>query len=294
MQRRACTTRLPLALAALPLLLCSVPAAAQSIPRKAFDDVRHALGDMFWVYTSPLHADRGDLATLGLIATGTGLAAIYDDELDAWILRNPESAPMKLIDPFREDHGWQLYDLGSSSLLVRTGGVLWIAGLLTGWDDLRDAGIGCAAAEQAQTYVRHGVYQLLARRRPLGAEGDPYIFSLPGGDWIDHSFFGGHGANIVTCAAFFAERFELGLIEPVILGIAAGITLGRVADRAHWLSDAVVGTAVGYAFGKAFADRQLARRRDRGRETETNGRLSGLYFDYGRLGGLVLGWRRAF
>jgi hypothetical protein len=186
-----------------------------------------------------------------------------------------------------------LEELGSGSRITQASAAIYLVGLVAGSKDLRDAGIGCVVSEKLQSSLRHGVYRLVARRRPLTAEGDPYILSVPGGGWDDHSFFGGHGANIMTCAAFFAERFELGVAEPVLLGAALGVGLARVADRRHWLSDAVVGTAFGYAIGKAFADRQRARERERAGTAEPDGGLGGAYIDH-QDGRLVVGWRRRF
>ena len=281
------------ALPALLLLLGAGGASAQSVPRKVYDDVRWALSDALFVLISPVYSDGRDWATVGLLAGATGLSALYDDELDAWIADHPESAPMELLRPFREESNWKLEELGSGSRITQASAALYLAGLVAGSDDLRDAGVGCMVSEKLQSSLRHGVYRLVSRRRPLTADGDPYMLSVPGGGWEDHSFFGGHGANIMTCAAFLAERFELGIAEPVLLGAALGVGLARVADRRHWISDAVVGTAFGYALGKAFADRQRARERERAGTAEPEGGPGGAYIDHVD-GRLLVGWRRRF
>lgn len=281
------------ALPVLLVLLGAGGASAQSMPRQIYDDVRWALSDALFVLISPAYSDRRDWATVGLVAGATGLSALYDDELDAWIADHPQSAPMELLGPFREENDWRLEELGSGSRITQASAALYLAGLVAGSEDLRDAGIGCIVSEKLQSSLRHGVYRIVSRRRPLTAEGDPYILSVPGGGWEDHSFFGGHGANIMTCAAFLAERFELGVAEPVLLGAALGVGLARVADRRHWLSDAVVGTAFGYAIGKAFADRQRARGGERTGKAEPEAGLGGAYIDHVD-GKLQIGWRRRF
>jgi hypothetical protein len=272
-------------------------ASAQSLPRNVFDDVRWAIGDAFWVYTAPLHTDGSDLATLGILIGAAGGIALLDEPIDRWIRTHPSSALLEPVEPFREGNRAQLVDLGSGSLMTRVGGALWLVGLVSGSEGLRDAGIGCAAAEKTQSALRHGVYKLVSRRRPLTEEGepDPWDFDVPGGDWEHHSFFGGHGANIMTCASFINYRFDLGWAEPAIMALAVGVNIGRVVDRRHWASDAFVGAAVGVAIGKAFADRQLERRRDRtGVESEGGaGRSGGI--DVGTRDGVVyLGWRQWF
>jgi hypothetical protein len=268
--------------------------AAQSLPRKVWNDVRWAAEDAFFIVTSPIHADGSDWKTTGFVALATAAALVVDDEVDRWITEHPSSFALDVIDPFTEDHDTQLYDLGSGSLMVQISGVLYLAGLVFDSQGLRDAGIGCAVAEKTQSAIRHGVYKAVSRRRPESANGDPFMISVPGGDWDDHSFFGGHGANAMTCAAFWTRRFDLSIAEPLILGAAVGVNVGRVVDRKHWLSDAVVGAVFGYAMGKGMADRQ--RGRARARSAAENGAPSpfeGLYVDK-RGSSLLVGWRRAF
>jgi membrane-associated phospholipid phosphatase len=277
------------------LLLCAGAVSAQSLPRKVWNDVRWAAEDAFFLTTSPVRADAGDWKTVGWVALATGAAFVVDDEVDRWIARNPSSLPLEVIDPFTEGHDTKLVDLGSGALMVQASGVLYLAGVVFDSQDLRDAGIGCAVAEKMQSAVRHGVYKLVARERPLTADGDPFLIGVPGGDWEKHSFFGGHGANIMTCAAFWTERFDLSYAEPLIMGAALGVNIGRVVDRRHWLSDALVGAVFGYAMGKGMADRQRGRVGERAGSHEASERSpwSGLYAD--RIGdAFVLGWKASF
>jgi hypothetical protein len=200
------------------------------------------------------------------------------------------------VEPFQEGSRAKLVDLGSGTLMTRIGGALWLVGLVSGSEGLRDAGIGCAASEKTQSTIRHGVYKLVSRRRPLTEEGepDPWDFDVPGGDWEHHSFFGGHGANIMTCASFINHRFHLGYVEPAIMALAVGDNIGRVVDRRHWASDAFVGAAVGFAIGKAFADRQLERRRDRDDAKADENRPSGGLDVETKDGVVYLGWKQWF
>jgi membrane-associated phospholipid phosphatase len=282
----------------LLVLLCAGQAAAQSLPRKVWNDVRWAAEDAFFTVTSPVRGDASGWKTVGWLTLGSGAALVVDDEVDRWIVENPASFVLDVVmEPFTEDAEVKLVDLGSGTLLVKVSGVFYLAGLILDSQDLRDAGMGCAVAEKVQSAIRHGVYDAISRERPLTADGDQYLWDIPGGDWEQHSFFGGHGANIMTCATFWTRRFDLSYAEPVIMGIALGVNFGRVVDRRHWLSDAIIGGAFGYAMGKAMADRQLSRRRERSAdspgEDRDGGLLSGLYVD--RMGGAyILGWRASF
>jgi len=245
--------------AVVALLPSAGPSSAQSLPEKVWNDLRWAAEDAFFLATSPLHGSSSDWRAAGWITAATGASLLIDEPLDDWIVDNGSAFVIEPVHPFTEGHDARLEELGSGSLMVQVAGVMYLAGLVFDSQDLRDAGIGCAAAEKTQSAIRHGVYKVVSRRRPESADGDPFMVSVPGGDWKDHSFFGGHGANIMTCAAFWTRRFDLGYAEPVIMGLAIGVGAGRVVDRKHWLSDALVGGVVGYVIGKTFADRQRGR-----------------------------------
>jgi membrane-associated phospholipid phosphatase len=265
----------------------------QSLPRKVWNDVRWAAEDAFFLVSSPARGDAGDWKTTAWVALATGAALVVDDEVDRWIVEHPSSFALDAVDPFTEDHDAQLYDLGSGSLMVRISGVLYLAGLVFDSQALRDAGIGCATAEKTQSAIRHGIYKLVSRRRPESANGDPFLISVPGGTWDDHSFFGGHGANAMTCASFWTRRFDLSYAEPIILGAALGVNVGRVADRKHWLSDALVGAVFGYAMGKGMADRQRGRADERADDAGRPSPFEGLFLDHSG-GALLVGFNRTF
>lgn len=62
--------------------------------------------------------------------------------------------------------------------------------------------------------------------------------------------------------SLLTHRYALGLVEPLPYAFSVAIGLGRLADGHHWASDVVVGGVVGFAVGKAIADRQLRRKDD--------------------------------
>jgi hypothetical protein len=270
-------------------------AAAQSLPKKVFNDFKYAATDVFYLYTFPFHMGSSGALTMGVVTAATGVTLLLDDELDRWIVMHPSSVPMDLIKPFRVDQSPNLEALGSGSLMIQFSGGLYLLGLISGSDDLRDAGIGCATAEKSQSMMRAALYKLVSRPRPMIAEGDQYLLDVPGGEWEERSFYGGHAANLMTCATFFSHRFHLSVAEPLMMGLVAGVSLGRVADRAHWLSDSLVGVAVGFFMGRSVARRQLARKAERngkpGDGAEPDG---GGFFATHDGTRLFVGWRHKF
>jgi membrane-associated phospholipid phosphatase len=246
--------RLPGLLPVLLLTLCPVMLSAQASLDDVGDDLRNAGHDVLRVWAAPFHADADDLPYIGLAGAAVLGSALLDRPVQEFIRAGP--AARRVMAPFIAPS--PLVKLGSLGNLTILSGVLYIAGVAADKRDLRDAGMGCLAGGWSNSIARHGVYALVSRTRP-SATRDPFELDLPGGDWDHRSFFGGHGSNIMTCAAVWSERFDLGLGEPVLYVAATGIAFGRTVDGAHWTSDTVAGLIVGYAIGKLVADRQKQR-----------------------------------
>jgi membrane-associated phospholipid phosphatase len=293
----------PALLLALLLLPAAAPAAgAQRTLRTVGEDFRNGFADMLWLWKSPLRADAGDWATAAGVFAAAGAVAVFDGDIQDWLHEHPGSVPVRALHPFGEDASFPLVDLGSGKRLLPVAGALYLVGFVADSRGLRDAGIGCAASQQVQTITHELAFHVVARQRPRTSGpvpyepgADPYVFEyFESTPWGMHSFYGGHGASAMACATFLAERFSLGLAEPVLYATALGIAFARVDDGRHWTSDTIVGIAFGHAIGRSIASRQKARaeRRARG-EVASEEPEGGLYVDGGRQG-LVLGWRRSF
>lgn len=261
------TWRLTIAL----LALCAPSLSSQSVVRIVGDDVRYAAKDFLSIWTSPFDAGAKDWLIAAGVLGGSALISPLDDEVDRWAIENRDRGVLDAIGPFRR--GGTFYSMNK---LTPFAAGAYILGVVTKHDATRDGIMGCLAAYGANTTIRHQlVYRLVGRDRPEinrnvapgastppAAHGDQYDFVLPARTWGQHSFPGGHVANVATCASFFSHRFHWGWGEPVLAGIVAVMGVGRLADRGHWLSDQIVGTVFGYAIGREIARRQLARRRN--------------------------------
>jgi PAP2 superfamily protein len=268
-------------LAGAVLVSVAWPAAAQkSVPGMIGKDIEHAARDVWAVWTSPFDARAIDYLS-GLFFIGSAVAiSPIDDDVDRWAVRNANASALDVLEPFRT--GGALYGGGR---LVPFVGALYVAGIVTKKQGLRDAVMGCGATWGANhVFRRYVLYQLVGRERPdptrgvnpppPAEPGDQYKFDIPnGGDWGWNSFPGGHIANIAGCASFFNNRFHLGFVEPVLYAFAGAIWVARTFDRAHWTSDEWLGTVFGYAIGREVAHRQL--QREEARKTATANATSG-------------------
>jgi membrane-associated phospholipid phosphatase len=297
--------------ASLAVTLAPGLAEAQGPLRRVVDDVKHVGEDVLWVWTSPVRGDQRGWIVAG--ATGLAFAALLplDEPLDDWVKKDTARGFFRALSPVRK--GGALY---GGSFLGPIAGAAYVAGVAFDKPDVRDAIAGCGASWFANSYGRKNtVYRLAGRARPSANRGNNvwlgpnYRDKVPNGPepeepdstWHYRSFPGGHISNVMACASFFGNRFEWGYVEPALYAFAAAVGIGRFPDRAHWLSDQVVGAVFGYAVGKAVADQQLKRKRKReAREAATAGQLGQLVEPRSSMvagpddGAFRIGWRIRF
>jgi membrane-associated phospholipid phosphatase len=255
-------------------------AGAQSVGRMLEYDIRNGVKDMVAVWGTPFHASGRDwLIAGGVLAAGAAMTP-WDDNIDRWFLANQNSNTWSVLKELRQ--GGVAFS-GKTITPVVAG--LYVVGLATKNERIRDGVWGCAASYASSSIARNYVmYQVVGRVRPDSArshpdnyvptptkEGDQYKFdAFPGNEWGKHSLPGGHVANIAACASFLGNRFDMGYAEPIGYLVAAGVGIGRLVDRRHWTSDTFVGAVYGYAVGKEIARRSLRRREEeKGRRDAT-------------------------
>lgn len=295
--------------AAVLLAAGATEAAAQSVGRMVVDDFKHAGGDIWAIFTSPVDATGRDWLLAGATLGAAAAVSPLDDDIDRWAVRNRDSRFFRMLGPVRR--GGVAY---GGNRLVPVAGAVLIGGYIAKDQRIRDGVFGCAASYAANSQIRHQVfYRFVNRTRPVPGKddaltappaqhGDQYDISLSLGDssWGNNSFPGGHVANIMTCATFLNERFDMGLVEPVLYGFAAAVGVGRIVDRGHWTSDQVVGVVFAYAIGREVALRQrkrLERNREAGIVEATaipRPQREGFYLIRDEARGIGLGWQRHF
>lgn len=273
------------------------------------DDFKHAGGDIWAVFTSPVDATGKDWLLAGATLGAAAAISPLDDDIDRWAVRSRDSRFFRMLGPVRR--GGAAY---GGNRLVPVAGAVLIGGYIAKDQRIRDGVFGCAASYAANSQIRHQVfYRFVQRTRPVpgkddaltappARQGDQYDIALSLGDssWGNNSFPGGHVANIMTCATFLNTRFDMGLVEPVLYGFAAAVGVGRIADRGHWTSDQVVGTVFAYAIGREVALRQRKRlERNRAEGVVEASAIprpqgEGFYLIRDDARGIGLGWQRRF
>ncbi|HET9424652.1 MAG TPA: phosphatase PAP2 family protein [Gemmatimonadaceae bacterium] len=262
MRARSALLRASLFLALIPGIL-----PAQSVGRMLENDLRNFGGDIWSVWTSPFRADARDWLTAGIVVAGSAAVMPLDDNIDRWMVKHQNSALWSPLKELRQGGK----GFSGKYITPAAGGVL-IYALATKNTKIQEGIFGCLASYVSGSVVRNYVlYALVGRERPNprkdsvtvppAEEGDQYNFTVPGefDNWGMHSMPAGHAANILACASFLNNRFEMGYVEPALYLVSAGIGVGRLVDRRHWTSDTFVGLAFGYAIGRHVAHRSANR-----------------------------------
>jgi membrane-associated phospholipid phosphatase len=279
------------------LCLLAIPAVmpAQSVGEMVKNDAKNFGGDVWSVWTSPLRGSPKDWMTAGLVVAASAGVSTFDDDVDRWMVRNEGNAAWSAIKEIRE--GGHAF---SGKYIAPVAAATLVYGLATKNTKIQEGLVGCLASYTAESVVRTFVfYAAVGRERPDSSrdanmspaanEGDQYHFSFPGKtDWGMHSLPAGHAANIMACATYLNRRFDMGLVEPLLYAVSAGVGTGRLVDRRHWTSDTVLGMVFGYAIGREIAKRSLDRA-----GAQSGGGAAGTYLAAGGRG-ITVGWRKTF
>ena len=239
---------------------------SQSIPGMLATDLRRVAGDAWDVWTSPLRGKPRDwLTAAGVVALSAAISPL-DDNIDRWAVIHQKDGTYDVLKPIRA--GGAAFT-GKTITPVALG--LLVVSLATKNETMQEGLFGCVTAYGASSIVRTFiVYPTVGRTRPdprspegtppPAVHGDQYHFSFPGtSDWGQHSLPGGHLANITACSEFLTSRYSMGVVEPAIWALVAGVALGRTLDRGHWVSDELLGAAFGYGVGRQVALRSKRR-----------------------------------
>ncbi|MEX2153428.1 MAG: phosphatase PAP2 family protein [Gemmatimonadaceae bacterium] len=242
-------------------LTLSSDVSAQSVGNMLKDDFKNAGSDILAIWTSPFDASGRDWGLVVASLGAFGVSMLADQSVSDWAIRNDTGAFFRALKPVRR--GGYLF---SGKYVVPPVAALYVIGIATKNQDLRDFVMGCMASWGGESPPRRAIAHLIGRARPDTTDGvgvapnDPHIWELGGGgEWVMRSFPGGHFANVMGCATFWNKRFRLGAAEPVLYALATAVGVGRMGDKAHWFSDTVMGGILGYAVGSEVARRSLAR-----------------------------------
>jgi len=192
---------------------------------------KHIVGDQKQFWTSPARFRTKDLKW---ILPGVGITAAFIAS-DSWWSRQ--------VNPSHVQTSLHVSDYGTYSLAA-LGGASFLFGHMTHDDHLEEAGLLSGEAAINATGVTYLFKEITQRQRPFQGNGNGDFFV--GGS----SFSSEHSAIAWSIASVWAHEYPGWLSQTAAYGLATAISITRVTAKEHFPSDVVVGSALGWYFGR--------------------------------------------
>jgi membrane-associated phospholipid phosphatase len=211
----------------VPLVACQpTPSVFRALPANILYDQA-----AFW--TGPLRFRVNDLKWALPLAGVTAVTVASDTAIEPHLPTNTSTIK----------HARTFSDAGAVALAGAAGGTfLW--GKVTHNDHLKETGMLSGEAVADSLMVSTALKYAFGRERP--AEGTQKGNFWQGGD----SFPSSHAAVAWSSATVLAHEYPGPLTKLLAYGGAAGVSLGRVIGQKHFSSDVLVGSALGWYFGR--------------------------------------------
>jgi len=193
--------------------------------------LRHLGTDQKRFWTSPARWQSPDLKW---ILPGAGITAAFVATDSWWAKQVPVShmATSKKVS-----------DYGTYSLLG-LGGASFLLGQMKGNDRLSEAGLLTGEAAINSAAVAYAFKEMTQRQRPYLGNGHGDLFA--GGS----SFPSEHSAIAWSVASVWAHEYPGWFSQIAAYGLASAVTATRVTAKQHFPSDAIIGSVLGWYFGR--------------------------------------------
>ncbi len=199
-------------------------------------DFNKSLDDGWDILTSPAHFTGGDWAVAGLIAGGTALSMLLDNDVRNAVRRNQTGT---LDDVMKAG---QYYGEVVPAVSLSAG--IYAAGLI-----FNQRSVSLTGRLLAESLLYAGTLNVLlkiifSRSRPYNNKGNTdfgnYNFN---NDY--YSLPSGHTTVAFTISTVLAERIDNVYATIGLYGLAALTAYQRIYSDNHWISDTILGAAIG-------------------------------------------------
>ncbi|HWC73144.1 MAG TPA: phosphatase PAP2 family protein [Gemmatimonadales bacterium] len=167
-----------------------------------------------------------------------GLASLADRSVNIWTQDHRSSSSDNLASIFRTG--------GQPAVVFGIGGVITLTGAVSGHDRLRRSGERVLASAIVAGVATAAIKLSVGRLRPDTTD-DPYIFKPFSGN---DAFPSGHATLAFALATSLSHEIHNSWVSAGMYTFAAGTAWSRLNDQRHWLSDVLMGTAIGVTGAK--------------------------------------------
>ena len=257
----------------------------KSSPEKKF--ILNILDDQRTIWTSPFRLRGSDAKWLAPLCMSTEALIATDRRTSSELVENRDN-------PNRLRISKDLSRLGSLYFTAGTAGVIYLAGRVTHNDRLRETGLLGAEALIDSGIVVTALKTASQRQRPPTDHSSGEFFD--GGC----SFPSGHAISAWSLATVIAQEYghHRPLVQVGAYGLATAVSLSRYTGRNHFLSDVLVGSAMGYGIGRFVYHKHHDSALDARNEKQNNDltrsrlvpRITPLYYPRAHVYGAMLAW----
>jgi len=195
--------------------------------------LKHVAGDQKQFWTSPARLKIQDLKWIVPFAGATG-AFIAGDR---WFARQIANDPSQL------NRSLDISKYTTYSLMAASGGS-FLLGHIRHDDHLQETGLLTGEAAINSAAVDYLLKAATQRQRPLEDSGNGDFFR--GGA----SFPSEHAAIAWSIASVWAHEYPGPLSQFAAYGLASAVTVTRITSKEHFPSDVIVGSVLGWYFGR--------------------------------------------
>lgn len=211
------------------------PPAASSLEREFFVNI---LRDQRAIWLSPFKLEKSDAKWLVPLGVSTAILIATDSRTSAELVEHGDN-------PTRLDISANVSRLGEFYTTGATVAAFYFVGRASHNARARETGLLGAEALIDAGIVSTVLKLATQRPRPFVGNGHGEFFT--GGN----SFPSGHAASAWTLAAIVASEYhDRPLVKWGVYGLATAVSLSRYTGRNHFLSDVLVGSAIGYGIGR--------------------------------------------
>ena len=203
--------------------------------------------DLARVVISPVKWTPSDWVRFMAVASLASAVADRDTDIQAWIQRN-RTKGMDRLARIGEP-------LGNGRYVLPTLGLTYCYGRIFGDERAQRASLLSIESVLVSGAVTGGIKYLAHKRRPFEtAPGEDDIpWSGPGLNSKDVSFPSGHTTIAFAVATVMATEYkDHRLVRPLVYTAASLVGFSRLNSNSHWLSDVIMGAAIGHFTARAI------------------------------------------
>jgi membrane-associated phospholipid phosphatase len=212
-------------------------ASVDGLVKRIYQDTKHVL-------SSPLRWRQDELIVLGALSVGTFGLMQCDTDVQESVQKNRSSTTDEISE-------WT--DRYSKRVINLSAGALYLSGLVRDDRRLKQTALLCLESVALAEGITKGLKHLVGRSRPYGDKGafnfDPMEFPPPP---YSLSFPSGHATSAFAFSSVVAAQYRSRAVKLVSYSFALVVSLARVNNNAHFLSDVFFGSVVGIAVGRCL------------------------------------------